>query len=96
MPSLASLTQVTRAPAADRLSAMPLDPSSILLTDRVALVTGAAVGIGEAIALTLARFGADLAICDRDQENLASTALAIEGTGRRTVCEVLDVRAVIT
>jgi NAD(P)-dependent dehydrogenase (short-subunit alcohol dehydrogenase family) len=71
---------------------MPLDPSSILLTDRVALVTGAAVGIGEAIALTLARFGADLAICDRDQENLASTALAIEGTGRRTVCDVLDVR----
>ncbi|TDJ04208.1 MAG: SDR family oxidoreductase [Deltaproteobacteria bacterium] len=71
---------------------MPLDPSSILLTDRVALVTGAAVGIGEAIALTLARFGADLAICDRDQENLAATARAIEGMGRRIVCDVLDVR----
>ncbi len=71
---------------------MPLDPSSILLTDRVALVTGAAVGIGEAIALTLARFGADLAICDRDQENLAATARAIEGAGRRTVCDVIDVR----
>ncbi len=71
---------------------MPLDPNSVLLTDRVALVTGAAVGIGEAIALAFARFGADVAICDRDQENLASTAREIEATGRRTLCAVLDVR----
>ncbi|MGH9032208.1 MAG: SDR family NAD(P)-dependent oxidoreductase, partial [Acidimicrobiia bacterium] len=33
---------------------MPLDPSSALLTDRVAIVTGAAVGIGEATATALA------------------------------------------
>ncbi len=71
---------------------MALEPNSVLLTDRVALVTGAAAGIGEAIALAFARFGAHLAICDRDQENLASTARAIEAVGRRTLCEVLDVR----
>jgi len=71
---------------------VPLDPSSVLLTDRVAIVTGAAVGIGEAVATTLARFGADVAICDRDVPNLDSTANAIEATGRRVVAGELDVR----
>ena len=71
---------------------MSLEPSSVLLTDRVAVVTGAAVGIGRAIALALARFGADLAICDRDAENLAATARDIEATGRRVVTGVLDAR----
>jgi 3-oxoacyl-[acyl-carrier protein] reductase len=72
---------------------VPLEPSSVLLTDRVAVVTGAAVGIGRAIALAYARFGADLAICDRDQEHLDELATEIEGLGRRVVTGVLDVRA---
>ena len=71
---------------------MPLDPSAALLTDRVAIVTGAAVGIGEAIALAFANFGAHLAICDRDVANLDGTADAIEGAGRRVVAAELDVR----
>lgn len=71
---------------------MPLDPSTALLTDRVAVVTGAAVGIGEAIATAFARFGAHVAICDRDVENLDKTADAIEGQGRRVVAAELDVR----
>ena len=71
---------------------MALDPSSVLLTDRVAIVTGAAVGIGEAIATTFARFGADVAICDRDVANLDATADAIEAAGRRVVAAELDVR----
>ena len=69
-----------------------LDPSNVLLTDRVAIVTGAAVGIGEAIALALARFGAHVAVCDRDVENLDATADAIERDGRRVVAGELDVR----
>ena len=48
-------------------------------------MTGAAVGIGEAIAVAFARFGAHLAICDRDVANLDGTADAIEATGRRVV-----------
>ena len=60
---------------------MDLDPRSVLLTDRVAVVTGAAVGIGAAIALAFARFGAHLALCDRDAENLAATARAVEAPG---------------
>ncbi len=71
---------------------MVLDPAAILLTDRVAVVTGAAVGIGEATALALARFGAHVAICDRDVPNLDRTADAIEATGRRVVAGELDVR----
>ena len=71
---------------------MPLEPQSILLTGRVAVVTGAAVGLGKAIAETFARFGADLAICDRDAENLARTGHAIESAGRRALAAELDVR----
>ena len=71
---------------------MPLEPSAALLTDRVAVVTGAAVGIGEAVALTFANFGADLAICDRDVPNLDGTADAIEAAGRRVVAAEVDVR----
>ena len=71
---------------------MPLLPKDASLSSRVALVTGAAVGIGEEIALTFARFGADLAICDRDAENLERTAGEIERLGRRALMYVLDVR----
>jgi NAD(P)-dependent dehydrogenase (short-subunit alcohol dehydrogenase family) len=71
---------------------MDLTPSSVLLTDRVAVVTGAAVGIGAAIALAFARFGADLALCDRDGESLAATARGVEAAGRRAHAEVFDVR----
>jgi 3-oxoacyl-[acyl-carrier protein] reductase len=69
-----------------------LTPDSILLTDRVAVVTGAAQGIGEACALALAAFGADVAICDRDVEQLDSVGARIEGLGRRCVKGYLDVR----
>ena len=71
---------------------MPLAPRDCLLTDRVAVVTGAAVGIGEAIALAFARFGAHVAVCDRDVPNLDATADAIEAAGRRVVAAELDVR----
>ncbi len=72
----------------------PLEPASALLTDRVAIVTGAAVGIGRAVALALARFGAHLALCDRDAGTLDDLAKEIEGLGlgRRVVTGVLDVR----
>ena len=70
----------------------PLTPEAVLLTDRVAVVTGAAAGIGRAVALALARFGAHLAVCDRDGEGLHSLRDEIEDLGRRAVIGVLDVR----
>jgi 3-oxoacyl-[acyl-carrier protein] reductase len=69
-----------------------LDPASVALTGRVAVVTGAAVGIGRATALALARFGADLALCDRDVDNLDAVADEITGLGRRVLAVGLDVR----
>jgi len=69
-----------------------LTPEAIRLDDRVAVVTGAAQGIGEATALALARFGAHVAVCDRKSDGLAATVEAIEGQGRRCCSAVLDVR----
>jgi NAD(P)-dependent dehydrogenase (short-subunit alcohol dehydrogenase family) len=71
---------------------MPLEPGSILLTDRVAVITGAAAGIGRAVALALARFGAHVVVCDRDADGLASTVAELRAAGRRVVEAVLDVR----
>ncbi len=67
-------------------------PDAVSLEGRRALVTGAAVGIGEAIAVSLARFGADVAMCDRDAEGLSTTAAEVERAGRRALTGVLDVR----
>jgi len=71
---------------------MEPNPESILLTDRTALVTGAARGIGRATALALARFGADVAVCDRLGDELAETVADITSLGRLAPSAVLDVR----
>ena len=71
---------------------MPITPDSVLLTGRRAVVTGAAQGIGAAIATAFARFGADVAICDRDADGLGRTAAEIEALGRHAHAELLDVR----
>ncbi len=71
---------------------MSLQPGSALLADRVAVVTGAARGLGAAVALAFARCGADLALCDREPDELGETARRAEAEGRRVVTGVLDVR----
>jgi NAD(P)-dependent dehydrogenase (short-subunit alcohol dehydrogenase family) len=69
-----------------------LDPSLTSLEGRVAVVTGAARGIGAATALGLAAFGADVAVCDRDGGDLAHVAATIREQGRRMVIREMDVR----
>ncbi len=71
---------------------MPLTPERVLLTDKVAVVTGAAVGIGAAITAAFARFGAHVAICDRDVDNLEHVAADARDEGRTVVTGALDVR----
>lgn len=67
-------------------------PDSILLTDRVAVVTGAGQGIGAATALAMARFGAHVAVFDKDPTHLPDVVAGIEAAGRRCVSDVLDAR----
>jgi len=68
-------------------------PSAICsLEGRVAVVTGAAQGIGAATALLFARHGADLVICDKLAEPLSAVVAAIEALGRRVVWKHMDVR----
>ena len=71
---------------------MPITPESVFLTGRRAVVTGAARGIGAAIAVTLAQFGADVAICDRDADGLGRIAGEVAAAGRHAHAELLDVR----
>ena len=61
------------------------------LSGRVAVVTGAASGIGRETALALARRGADLAICDVDEAGLEETAEQIRQIGRRVLRSRVDV-----
>jgi 3-oxoacyl-[acyl-carrier protein] reductase len=58
---------------------------------RVALVTGAARGIGEAIALTLAREGADVVVTDVDLEGAQRVVQEIESLGRKARAIQADV-----
>ncbi len=61
------------------------------LKGRVALVTGAASGIGRSAALLLARHGARLLLADRDGERLAEVEKAIGDRGGEAVSLPLDI-----
>jgi NAD(P)-dependent dehydrogenase (short-subunit alcohol dehydrogenase family) len=62
------------------------------LSGEVALVTGAARGIGRAIALALAHAGADVALGLRDPASAQEVADRIEAMGRRVLRLPMDVR----
>ncbi len=55
------------------------------LSGKIALVTGAAQGIGREIAFALATDGADVAICDVNLEAAQKTATEIEGKGKKSL-----------
>ena len=61
------------------------------LTNRVAIVTGAASGIGRTTALRLAREGADVVLADLSAELLEEVASEVEGLGRRSESVPVDV-----
>ena len=63
------------------------------LRGRAALVTGAARGIGKAVATALAQAGASVALLDSDAAAVAATGRAVaERTGQRTLAVPADVR----
>src|SRR5262245_53727032 len=69
-------------PIADRLR----------LDGRVAIVTGAAQGIGAATAAALVELGCAVALCDREAEVLETTAADLRHRAGRVHPAVLDVR----
>jgi NAD(P)-dependent dehydrogenase (short-subunit alcohol dehydrogenase family) len=56
-----------------------------------ALVTGGSRGIGRAIAVRLAKLGAKVAICGREQAALDETLAALQGIGGRAHAQIANV-----
>ena len=61
------------------------------LKDKIAIVTGAAQGIGKVIALGLAKCGADIAVSDINEDSLSSAVKEIEALGRKAIAVKMDV-----
>jgi 3-hydroxybutyrate dehydrogenase len=61
------------------------------LNGKIALVTGAGRGIGEACAVALAEAGADVAVCSRSSGEINAVADRIRAAGRRALAMVCDV-----
>ena len=67
------------------------------LSGRVALVSGAAQGMGRAMAIGFAEAGADVLICDINEQGVKATAEHIEKLGRRAVpvaCDITNVEQI--
>ena len=76
---------------------MSIDYSSFQLNDKIAIVTGPSQGIGRAIALGLARAGADVVLAEHPalhQEALQEVKREIEGMGRKALVVPTDVSSV--
>ena len=61
------------------------------LAGKVALVTGGAQGIGKAVALLLARNGADIAVSDINLEKAEETVKEVQALGRKALAIKADV-----
>lgn len=60
---------------------MAINPSDILLTGQVAVVTGGGAGIRRGIVAGLAAFGARVAVWERDVQSCAAAAESVDGLG---------------
>jgi 3-hydroxybutyrate dehydrogenase len=61
------------------------------LKDKVAIITGAASGIGKEIAIVYAREGAKIAIADINQKAADATAKELDPSGKRAIGVAMDV-----
>lgn len=63
----------------------------MLMKDKIAVVTGAASGIGREIAIHFAREGAEVCIADIDRDSASAVAAEIEQLGQRAMATAMDV-----
>ena len=68
-----------------------MNTPDMLLTDRVAVITGGGGGIGRAIALACASVGADVVIGDIIPERCEEVAARVREAGRRSLAVPTDV-----
>jgi NAD(P)-dependent dehydrogenase (short-subunit alcohol dehydrogenase family) len=61
------------------------------LQDKIAIVTGAAQGIGQAIAMRFAREGAHVVVCDVNAEGVRKVSQDIESLGQKSLWFEVDV-----
>ncbi|MEE8304496.1 MAG: 3-oxoacyl-ACP reductase family protein [Candidatus Tectomicrobia bacterium] len=66
-------------------------PAPLDLSNKVAIVTGASQGIGEAIAVCLARWGARVTLAARNLERLQDVARQVEAAGSAACVVATDV-----
>src|SRR5260370_15416628 len=71
---------------------MPAEVNSMLLKDKVALITGAGSGIGRASAVRFAQEGAKVMAADLRAETASNTAAEIEKSGGVAKSLSVDVR----
>ena len=78
-----------RRAAVSAVADVGLVPKRRSITGRPVVITGAASGIGRALATRFSRLGAPVALADVDEDGLKATASALHG---RVLTRVLDVR----
>ena len=84
---------ISKEPPVTNVSASPVSNASLFdLTGRTAIVTGTSHGLGQSLALALARAGADLVLTSRKRTGLAAFESQIQSLGRRVITVELDVR----
>lgn len=76
----------------DRIRQEPTVYAPDLFRGKVAVISGAGSGLGRAIAALYARLGADIAICGRNPEKLASAAEFLRSFGGRVMTRELTIR----
>jgi len=70
---------------------VPFEYPSSSMKDEVVVITGGGHGLGQAVALGLAHFGADVVVCSRTPEECEAVAGEVQRMGRRALALRVDV-----